>query len=38
MQADVKVIYLSVIQYFVINIEGGQSVSIQRLATVPVAA
>lgn len=35
MQADVKVVYLSVIEYFVINVEGGQSVQIQRLATVP---
>ncbi len=37
-QADVKVVYLSVIEYFVINVEGGQSVQIQRLATVPNAA
>ena len=37
-QADVKVIYLSVIEYFVINVQGGQSVTIQRLATVPNAA
>lgn len=37
-QADVKVVYLSVIEYFVINVEGGQSVQIQRLATVPQTA
>ena len=30
MQADVKVQYLSVIEYFLVNIEGGQSVTINR--------
>ena len=30
MQADVKVQYLSVIEYFIVNLEGGQSVTIQR--------
>ena len=34
MQSDVKVIYLSVIEYFLINVEGGQSVTIQRQATI----
>jgi hypothetical protein len=34
-QADVKVIYLSVVEYFIINVEGGQSVSIDRTATLP---
>lgn len=34
-QADVKVVYLSVIEYFLINLEGGQSVQIQRLTTQP---
>lgn len=34
-QADVKVVYLSVIDYFLINVEGGQSVTITRTATVP---
>jgi hypothetical protein len=38
MQADVSVVYLSVVQYFVINLQGGQTVSIQTLNTVPVAA
>ncbi len=33
MQADVKVIYLSVIEYFIVNLEGGQSVQIARRAT-----
>lgn len=37
-QADVKVVYLSVVEYFIINVEGGQSVQIQRQATLPVAA
>jgi hypothetical protein len=37
-QADVKVIYLSVIAYFIINIQGGQSVTIQQLAVQPLAA
>jgi hypothetical protein len=30
MQADVKVRYLSVIEKFIINVEGGQSVTINR--------
>lgn len=30
MQADVKVRYLSVVEYFIINLEGGQSVQINR--------
>jgi hypothetical protein len=30
MQADVKVQYLSVIEKFLINVEGGQSVLINR--------
>ena len=34
-QADVKVIYLSVIDYFLINVEGGQSVTVQRTQTLP---
>ena len=33
MQADVKVQYLSVIEYFLINVEGGQSVQITRQST-----
>lgn len=37
-QADVKVIYLSIVEYFLINIEGGQSVQIQRQATLPLVA
>lgn len=32
MQADVKVRYLSVIERFIVNLEGGQSVSINRQA------
>lgn len=38
MQADVKVVYLSVIQYFIINVEGGQSVSIQVGQSLPATA
>lgn len=30
MQANVKVAYLSVIEFFIINLEGGQTVTIQR--------
>lgn len=33
MQADVKVKYLSVIEYFLINVEGGQSVQITKGTT-----
>jgi hypothetical protein len=33
MQADVKVQYLSVIEKFLINVEGGQSVQINRTST-----
>lgn len=33
MQADVKVIYLSVIEKFLINVEGGQSVQVARNST-----
>ena len=33
MQADVKVVYLSVIEYFIVNLEGGQSVQISRQST-----
>lgn len=33
MQADVKVVYLSVIEKFLINVEGGQSVQINRQST-----
>ncbi|MGZ5056415.1 MAG: hypothetical protein ACXWAT_15940, partial [Methylobacter sp.] len=35
MQADVKVRYLSVVEYFLINIEGGQSVQITRKSVNP---
>lgn len=35
-QADVQVVYLSVISYFIINIQGGQSVTIQPVASQPV--
>lgn len=37
-QADVKVVYLSVVEYFIVNVEGGQSVSIQRQVTLPNVA
>ena len=33
MQADVKVVYLAVVEFFIINLEGGQSVDIQRVFT-----
>ena len=35
MQADVKVTYLSVIEFFIVNMEGGQSVQITRRTTQP---
>lgn len=37
-QADVKIVYLSVVEYFIVNVEGGQSVSIQRQVTLPNVA
>ena len=37
MQADVKVIYLSVIEYFIINLEGGQSVQISKKTSANVS-
>lgn len=33
MQADVKITYLSVIEYFLINLQGGQSVTVTRANT-----
>jgi hypothetical protein len=36
MQADIRVTYLSVIEYFIVNIEGGQTVFIDR-KTVPLS-
>lgn len=36
-QADVKIVYLSVVQYFLINVQGGQSVTIQRSTTLPAS-
>ena len=33
MQADVKVVYLSIIKYFLVNLEGGQTVVIARNAS-----
>jgi hypothetical protein len=30
MQADIKVIYLSIVEFFIVNLEGGQSVTISR--------
>lgn len=38
LQIDVKVRYLSVIEKMIINVEGGQSVTIQRVDTQPLAA
>jgi hypothetical protein len=36
-QADVQVRYLSVIEFFIINLQGGQSVEITKVQTQPVA-
>lgn len=35
MQADVQVVYLAVVEYFIINLQGGQSVQINRVRTEP---
>jgi hypothetical protein len=32
MQADVQVVYMSVVEYFIINVEGGQTVEIKRVS------
>lgn len=32
MQADIQVVYLSVVEYFIINVEGGQTVEIKRVS------
>jgi hypothetical protein len=37
LQADVKVVYLAVVEYFIINLEGGQSVSITKSTNTPQA-
>lgn len=36
MQADIKVIYFSIIQYFIVNIQGGSSVTITNLGAQPL--
>jgi hypothetical protein len=38
MQADCQVVFLSVVEYFIINLQGGQSVQITRVSTNPVGA
>lgn len=38
LQADVKVRYLAVVEKFLINVEGGQTVTITRTATAPASA
>lgn len=37
-QADVKVVYLSIVEKFIINVEGGQSVQINRQTSLAAAA
>lgn len=37
MQLDVKARYLSVVEYFIVNLEGGQTVNISRVNTAPAA-
>lgn len=34
-QVDIKVRYLAVVEYLIVNLEGGQTVSIQRVSTTP---
>jgi hypothetical protein len=36
-QADIKVVYLSVVEFFLVNLQGGQSVQITRTSTQPSA-
>lgn len=38
MQADVQVVYLAVVEYFIVNLQGGQSVTINRISTQPQGA
>lgn len=38
LQADCQVVYLSVVEYFIVNLQGGQSVTINRVNTAPVGA
>jgi hypothetical protein len=35
MQADCQVVYLAVVEYFIVNLQGGQSVQITRVNTTP---
>jgi hypothetical protein len=35
MQADCQVVYLSVVEYFIVNLQGGQSVTINRVSSQP---
>ncbi len=37
LQVDVKVVYLSVVEYLIVNLQGGQSVTISRSNTAPAA-
>jgi hypothetical protein len=38
LQADCQVVYLGVVEYFIVNLRGGQSVQIQRVGTQPATA
>lgn len=38
MQADCQVVYLAVVEYFIINLQGGQSVTINRVSTQQVGS
>lgn len=38
LQADAQVVFLSVVEFFIINLQGGQSVQIQRINTAPANA
>jgi len=38
MQADVQVKYLAVVEFFLINLQGGQSVEVSRTSTAPIGA
>jgi phage tail sheath protein FI len=37
LQLDCQVVYLAVVEYFIVNLQGGQSVIINRLSTQPTS-
>ena len=37
MQLDCQVVYLAVVEYFIVNLQGGQSVIINKISTQPTS-